>query len=67
MDAPIDLPGENIYPTINNTDTVNGGIVSGRKVVMDTNVVDKMKVGDRITGNAALNAATVTVVALKPR
>ena len=33
---------------------------------MDTNVVDKMKVGDRITGNAALNAATVTVVALNP-
>ena len=64
--TPIDLPGENIYPTINNTDTVNGGIVSGRKVVMDTNVVDKMKVGDRITGNAALNAATVTVVALNP-
>ncbi len=64
--SPVNLPGENIYPTVNNTDTVDGAVTSGVKVVMDTNVADKMKVGDRITGNAALNAATVTVVALNP-
>ena len=64
--TPVNLPGENIYPTINNTDTVNVAVTSGVKVVMDTNVADKMKVGDRITGNTALNATTVTVVALDP-
>ena len=64
--APVQLPGENIYPAVSNTDTVDGAVTSGVKVVMDTNVADKMKVGDRITGNAALNAATVTVAALDP-
>ena len=64
--APEKLPGENEYPAVSNTDTVNGDVSSGIKVIMDTNVADKMKVGDRITGNAALNAATVTVVALNP-
>ena len=64
--APEKLPGENEYPAVSNTDTVDGAVTSGIKVVMDTNVADKMKVGDRITGNAALNAATVTVVALNP-
>lgn len=64
--APELLPGENQYPSVSNTDTVDGAVTSGVKVVMDTNVADKMKVGDRITGNAALNAATVTVVALNP-
>ena len=62
--APIDLPGENIYPSVNNTDTVNGAVTSGVRVTMDTAVASKMKVGDRITGNAALDAATVTVVSL---
>ena len=33
---------------------------------MDTNVADKMVVGDKITGNTALNAAIVTVAALNP-
>jgi len=48
------------------TDTVDGAVTSGIKVVMDNNVADKMEVGDRITGNAALNAANVTVAALDP-
>jgi len=49
------------------TDVVNGAVTGGRvKVVMDNNVATKMEVGDRITGNAALNAANVTVVALNP-
>ena len=64
--APVLLPGENQYPIINNTDTVDGTVEAGVKVVMNTAVASKMKVGDRITGNAALNAATVTVVALNP-
>ena len=48
------------------TDVVNGAIADGVKVVMDNNVATKMEVGDRVTGNAALNAANVTVVALNP-
>jgi len=64
--APITISGENIYPAVTGTDTVDGAVSSGVKVVMDTNVATKMKLGDRITGNAALNAATVTVVALNP-
>ena len=46
------------------TDIVNGAVTSGVKVVMDNNVATKMEVGDRVTGNAALNAANVTVVEL---
>ena len=48
------------------TDVVNGAVTGGVKVVMDNNVATKMEVGDRVTGNAALNAANVTVVALDP-
>ena len=33
---------------------------------MDANVANTMSVGDRITGNAALDRATVTVAALNP-
>ena len=64
--APEKLLGENEYPAVSDTDTVDGAVTSGIKVVMDNNVASKMKVGDRITGNAALNAATVTVAALNP-
>jgi len=66
--APEKLPGENIYPAVSNTDTVNGDVTSGGSapytVTMDTAVASKVTVGDRITGNTDLNAATVTVVAL---
>lgn len=62
--APIDLPGENIYPDVSNTDTVNGAVTSGTTVTMDTAVASKMKVGDRVTGNTALDATTATVVSL---
>tara|TARA_R110001632_G_scaffold128521_3_gene242459 strand:- start:140 stop:1894 length:1755 start_codon:yes stop_codon:yes gene_type:complete len=48
------------------TDVVNGAVTSGVKVVMDNNVATKMEVGDRVTGNSALNAANVTVAALDP-
>ena len=49
-------------PAPTTTDTVDGAVTSGVKVVMDNNVADKMEVGDRVTGNAALDAANVTVV-----
>ena len=58
--APEDLPGENIYPSVSNTDTVDGAITGGGstvKVVIDTNVADKMSVGDKIT--AAVSTDTV--------
>lgn len=61
--TPVDIPGEDIYPTVTGTDTVNGS-VSSTDVVMDTAVASTMKVGDRVTGNTALNATTVTVASL---
>jgi hypothetical protein len=60
--APIDLPGENIYPAVSNTDTVDGtgfAAATTLKFVMDTNVADKMVVGDKIT--IATTALTDTV------
>ena len=51
-DNPIDLPGENIYPAVNNTDIVDGtgfAAATVNKFVMNTNVADKMVVGDKIT------------------
>jgi len=60
--APVDLPGEKIYPVVSNTDTVDGtGFAAGTavKIVMDTNVADKMVVGDKIT--IATTALTDTV------
>jgi hypothetical protein len=48
---PVQLPEENIYPEVNNTDTVDGDFTAGTstKIVMDTNVANKMVVGDKIT------------------
>ena len=60
---PVDITGEDTYPTVTGTDTVNGS-VSSTDVVMDTAVASTMKVGDRVTGNTALNATTVTVASL---
>ena len=47
--SPINIEGEDIYPSVTNTDTVDGAVTSGDKYVMDTNVADKMAVGDKIT------------------
>ena len=60
------LPGENIWSrTARSTNkTVNGAVTSGVNVVMDDNVADFMVVGDRVTGNAALDAKIVTVTAI---
>jgi len=51
-DVPITIEGEDIYPAVNNTDIVDGtGFAAGTstKLVMNTNVADKMAVGDKIT------------------
>ena len=65
--APIDLPGENIYPVVTGADTVNmpgGRSTAGVTITMDSAVASKMAVGDRVTGNAVLNAGTFTVESL---
>jgi len=50
LDAtPINISTEDVYPAVTNTDTVDGAVTSGVKVVMDSNVASKMTVGDRIT------------------
>ena len=48
------------------TDTVNGNVTSGIKIVMDGTVAAKMSIGDQVTGNAALDSKLVTVAALNP-
>jgi len=47
--APIDLPGENIYPAVSDTDTVDGATTTATKIVMDNNVADNIVFGDKIT------------------
>ena len=48
------------------TDTVNGDVTGGIKIVMDAAVAAKMSVGDQVTGNAALDSKLITVAALDP-
>lgn len=60
--TPVNLPGENIYPEVSNTDTTNATMSSTSLVTMTTNVVDKMKVGDRVTGTGIDSTDTVTVL-----
>ena len=64
--APETLPGENIYPSVTNTDTVDGAVSEADKIVMDTNVADKMEVGDRVTGTGLSSSTIFTVRALNP-
>ena len=59
------LPGENIYPTVTGTDTVNGDFSGGATAItMDSAVASKMALGDRVTGTDALNAGTFTVASI---
>ena len=58
--------GSIVFPGTVTKDVVNGDVSSGVKVVMDSAVATKMAVGDRVTGNDALNAAVITVAALDP-
>ena len=59
----ISFPNAVVKDKVNGTVSTGGGNV---KVVMDTAVASTMAVGDRVTGNAALGAANVTVAALDP-
>ena len=56
--------GSIVFPTTATTDTVNGAVTSGVNVIMDTAVASTMKVGDKVTGNALLDAGNITVAAL---
>ena len=70
---PVDLPGENIYPTATEAftgDDINGAITSGSVVRMDnTDLSEVIKVGDKITTatttgtvDGALTDATVVTL-----
>ena len=58
---PLEIKGEDTHPAVTQTDVVDGDFSAGttHKIVMDTNVADKMLVGDRIT--IATTALTDTV------
>ena len=63
---PVDIPGEDIYPTRVGSDTVDGALEAVTKAVMDTAVASTMNVGDRVEGGDIPSASVVTVVALNP-
>ena len=50
--APENIPGENVFPAVSNSGTIDGVVTSGIKVVTDQNVATIMKVGDKITTNS---------------
>ena len=53
------------FPSVITTDIVNGDFSGGATAItMDTAVATKMQVGDRVTGNAVLNAGSFTVASL---
>ena len=52
-----DIAGEDIFPAISDTDTVDGQVTSGVKVVMDNNVASNLVLGDKIT--TAVTTSTV--------
>ena len=57
--APINIPGENIYPAVTAANkVVNGAVSSGANVTMDDDFTGLWAVGDKITGNAAFDART---------
>jgi len=63
------IEGENIYPAVTAANkVVNGAVSSGTNVTMDDDFTGRWAVGDRITGNAALDArkqaTAVTVAAI---
>jgi hypothetical protein len=59
--APVTLPGENIYPAITATGTTTNQV--GTTVTLSATVSSLgIKAGDRVKGNAALDAAIITVV-----
>ena len=60
--SPETIPGENIYPTVTNTDTTGGVISSTDLVTMTTDVEDKMVPGDRVTGTGISSSDVVTVL-----
>ena len=66
MDGISTVQGIGIDTTVRGTDTADGAVTSGVKVVMDSNVADKMVVGDRIVGNPVLDQNIITVAALNP-
>jgi len=64
---PIDIPGEDIYPTLNAlTDVVNGDFSADNtdRIIMDNLVASKMTVGDRITTAATEATLAVTNLSL---
>ena len=51
---------------VRNTDTVDGVVSGATKIIMDNNVADKMKIGDRVTGTGIPSSSVVTVTVLNP-
>ena len=58
---PVSIPGENVYPAVTGTGTVDG-TVEGTQVTMSNDIASYVKVGDRVTGNASLDRTQIITV-----
>ena len=64
--SPIDIPGENIYPTATAAftgDDINGAVTSGAIVQIDADVAGNVVIGDKITTPNVFNLSTAVVIA----
>ena len=59
--APVNIDGEDLYPSVSDTDTVDGDFSAGtlNKIVMDNNVASNIVVGDKVTVATTLLTDTV--------
>jgi len=58
--SPTQNRGEDIYPSVSDTDAIDGDFTGGGfKYVIDSNVADKIKLGDRVTVTSADLSNTV--------
>jgi hypothetical protein len=62
--TPDTITNEDIYPLVTTTDNTNAAMEATRNVTMTTNVVDKMELGDKVTGDGIASTSTITVTGL---
>ena len=60
--SPLNIPGEDIYPAVSDTDNTNATMSSTTLVTMVGDVADNVTVGDKVTGTGISSSDTVTVV-----
>jgi len=62
--TPVDIPGEDIYPTVTGTDSVAAEVSESTSITMENPVASTMSVGDKVTGTGIPTTSTVTVASI---